>query len=278
MGHWLDDLALRIARSGPRSDPVPARRRFAVTRRGALAAGAAFAGGVVASSGPFKGLGQSLAIAAGEDPVCLRQCLAEAEATYQQEVKSACASGFGGHADDVADGEVGFSLGCQMRTYFRWQHNQDACHQNCCASGHNCDGICTDVSRDDRNCGACGKACVSPSKCCQGHCTTQPCLDCAQQIKQQLGTSAPPPAVLKWYVNCNLPRGGQNPPGCQCIQVCADSQNCGSCGNVCGAQGGTTGRCVDGKCVYDSSTYDFCSADPNHIWGTTPAEVPGKPC
>lgn len=150
---------------------------------------------------------------------------------------------------------------------------QDPCQNRCAGTQTCCNGQCAELSSDSSNCGTCGRACVPPSKCCNGHCSTGKCLDCAQQ--QQQGTNGAPPGVAKWFKNCYLPT---RPAGCQCVQVCSDANNCGSCGHVCGAQGGTTGRCVDGKCVYDTTSYGFCTEDPNNIWTNNAGTVPGKEC
>jgi hypothetical protein len=144
--------------------------------------------------------------------------------------------------------------------------------QSCCGT------TCVTLSSDNENCGKCGKICVAPSKCCNGHCTTGTCETCAEQLKQQLGVNAPPPSVSKWFVSCKLDHYDlDGPGGCYCIQTCSDENNCGGCGIKCGAQGGTTGRCVDGTCVYDTSTYGFCTADPNQEW-TSATQNPGTAC
>jgi hypothetical protein len=153
---------------------------------------------------------------------------------------------------------------------------QDPCKNRCDSTQTCCDGECVRLSSDNSNCGKCGHMCVSPSKCCNGHCATGKCLDCAQQ--QEQGANGAPPAVAKWFVSCYVPSGGSNPGSCQCVQLCSDANNCGACGHVCGAQGGTTGRCVDGKCVYDTSSYGFCTADPNNNWTNNAGTVPARAC
>lgn len=153
---------------------------------------------------------------------------------------------------------------------------QDPCQNRCDSSETCCHEECVKVGSDNDNCGHCGHSCISPSKCCNGQCATGTCLDCVKQ--QEQGANGAPPAVAKWFVSCFIPSGGTNPGSCQCTQVCSDSNNCGRCGNVCGAQGGTNGRCIDGKCVYDTSTYGFCTADPNGDWTDSGGALPGRAC
>lgn len=54
----------------------------------------------------------------------------------------------------------------------------------CCASGEkNCEGTCRDTTADNRNCGACGKTCMSNEQCKGGMCLlvdAQPCTAGAQ--------------------------------------------------------------------------------------------------
>ncbi|MDB5213374.1 MAG: Tryptophan synthase alpha chain [Myxococcaceae bacterium] len=88
----------------------------------------------------------------------------------------------------------------------------------------------TDLARDPNNCGACGNKCLvyAPialsSRCVDGACE----LECMNK-----------PSTPTDFRNCN----GAIDDGCE-IDVSADEQNCGACGNVC-----PSGQsCMNGKC------------------------------
>jgi hypothetical protein len=75
-----------------------------------------------------------------------------------------------------------------------------------------CDGACTRVAGDSRNCGSCGNICPSGVSCAVGRC------------------------------DCMLPN-----IACDgvCLDPTDDPENCGACGVTCGS----TEACVDGACV-----------------------------
>jgi hypothetical protein len=64
--------------------------------------------------------------------------------------------------------------------------NKDCCnHATCkgdkkdkkgkcrCKGGFtSCNKQCYDLDKDEQHCGACGNACISPNKCCDGECNT----------------------------------------------------------------------------------------------------------
>jgi len=77
-----------------------------------------------------------------------------------------------------------------------------------------CDGQCTDPLTDADNCGMCGNACAQDEVCEFGAC-------------QPAGTCMAPLA------DCDDdPATGTD--GCE-TDLSTDSQNCGACGNACGA-------------------------------------------
>lgn len=88
----------------------------------------------------------------------------------------------------------------------------------------------TDLSRDPKNCGACGNECLvyAPlsisSRCVDGACE----LECLNK-----------PGALTAYRNCN----GAVDDGCE-VDVNSDAKNCGGCGHACAAGS----SCIKGKC------------------------------
>ena len=153
------------------------------------------------------------------------------------------------------------------------------CQDGVCACPHTTDAICNDqcvnLLFDDANCGACGNACAASEKCFLGRCgCSDPAqLDCDGQCIDGFSDRN----------NCgqcgNVCPAGQDCVGGQCQQQCdacqqrvnnvcvlkdpdkdtvcdgvcvdtrTDSNNCGSCGNIC--VGGDTcqnGVCTGGGC------------------------------
>ena len=75
-----------------------------------------------------------------------------------------------------------------------------------------CDGVCTDVTRDVNRCGACDNRCASGEFC----------------------------AYAKCWAECE---GDLQFCGGVCLDTKRDPNNCGGCGNVC-----ASGICIDGVC------------------------------
>jgi hypothetical protein len=48
------------------------------------------------------------------------------------------------------------------------------CISGCPSNQQRCSGTCTDVSKDQQNCGSCGNACTGSKTCMAGMCTTPP--------------------------------------------------------------------------------------------------------
>jgi hypothetical protein len=120
----------------------------------------------------------------------------------------------------------------------------------CCGTGdNNCGGTCSDPNTDSANCGACGNACAAGSSCSSGLCCTN-------------GT------FNSGGICCTL--GTENCSGA-CSDPLTDNNNCGACGNVCGA--GTScqaGTCksicasgelfCNGSCINPLLDHDNCGA------------------
>ena len=109
--------------------------------------------------------------------------------------------------------------------------NDNACGKcfNVCTTGYKCcDGGCTGVMSDSKNCGACGRQCVGATHCESGVCQT----GCATGL-----------------YDCG---------NGQCDDLLRDNQNCGECGRVC-----PTGTfCLGGNCQRNTcpsnSNSEFC--------------------
>ena len=134
--------------------------------------------------------------------------------------------------------DVGFPTGCsQLWLNFDCSESKRSC-SSCsepCKGGRFCGGICTDISSDPSNCGACGQACGPGVPCNNGTCG---CL----------------PGQTKCGDSCCL--------GTCCNGTCTDTnsdkQNCGGCDNACGVgENCLLGTCFPG-CLVDCSRWNGC--------------------
>lgn len=125
----------------------------------------------------------------------------------------------------------------------------------------------TDLTRDPKNCGACGNECLAykpihmTSRCVDGACA----LECFSE--------ANPFDPVDWR-NCN----GLVDDGCE-TNVVSDPKNCGACGNACAP--GT--ECIEGKCGCPPgkiACFGMCvdpKNDDNHCGGCGNACDPAPP-
>ena len=134
-----------------------------------------------------------------------------------------------------------------------------------CPSGQtNCNGACTDLKTDLRNCGSCSHVCSADKTCLDGNCQ---CLSsqticnglCAdlQTDVHNCGSCGQACPADKICVNgtCEC-KSGQTDCNGTCVDPKSDSSNCGKCGSAC--TGGKS--CANGICL--------CASDRNDCSGT----------
>jgi hypothetical protein len=88
-----------------------------------------------------------------------------------------------------------------------------------------CGGSCTDTGSDLQNCGACGKVCPdypNMNGTCSGGTCSYTCYK----------------SYMRVYEDCNK----NTADGCE-VNLASDPNNCGTCGNVCGAGLGCFSSC-----------------------------------
>jgi hypothetical protein len=150
-----------------------------------------------------------------------------------------------------------------------------------CAAGQTeCSGVCTSLSADNANCGACGRACAPGQSCSSGQCVCSGggvdcgagCID-TQSDPAHCGTCgnacASGQICVSGTCQCN---DGNCSAGCvaglvQCGQECADtktsSKHCGGCDKPCG-----DGQvCSNGACSGGNTTKAF--SECRFHFGTT---------
>lgn len=159
-----------------------------------------------------------------------------------------------------------------------------------------CDGICTDVSSDADNCGACGTLCDAGEDClagrCRPHCEapdmlcSEGCVDLRSDVDNcgSCGNECSPGArCVDGACSAIGCPSGQQRCGDVCVDTTTDSEHCGECfaacdagercdNNVCvsgcGARAECSGRCVNlesdenhcGECGHRCGSGQICEA------------------
>jgi len=116
-----------------------------------------------------------------------------------------------------------------------------------------CNGVCTDVSSDTNNCGACALVCDPGTSCVSGVCSCPSGLSscngvCVDLMNDVTNCGACLTACTGGEV-CNLGAcvclPGLAPCGGTCVDILSDGNNCGGCGVVCtGGQVCSAGTCT----------------------------------
>ncbi len=110
----------------------------------------------------------------------------------------------------------------------------DRCVSACSAPYQNCGVSCANVQSDFTNCGRCGNACPAEQICQAGQCACAAGgLACGTTCVYSGNCACPDPNTV-----C----------GDSCVDVMDNTNNCGSCGNVCDLDGAAP-VCVNGKCT-----------------------------
>jgi hypothetical protein len=126
--------------------------------------------------------------------------------------------------------------------------------------------LCTNLSADTANCGACGTACLAGHLCSSGACVCPPSQSlcgsaCVNESSDNAncggcGTRCGGGTTC---INsaCTCPTGQDLCNG-TCVNPQTDTNNCGGCGNFCFS--GST--CVNGACTCPIAGQDYCSGPP----------------
>lgn len=133
------------------------------------------------------------------------------------------------------------------------------CSKNLTPCSNN--GTCSDLQNDENNCGGCAVACPAAEVCTKGACVcssgTVLCDGkCVNPNDPLYCGGCPATGTLK-CTNTQVCEAGACKVNCEavgvaqcgqsCVVLAEDAQNCGACGNVCGAKQ----TCHAGVCQYD---------------------------
>jgi hypothetical protein len=131
--------------------------------------------------------------------------------------------------------------------------NPDIMNNGCTGELVRCNGVCTDITSDARNCGTCGHACLTGESCqfgsCVSGCTMTLCSGLCVDTTADSNNCGGCGRVCQTGQTCQSSVCRSSCVGIQCNGICVDpttdNNNCGACGRVC--QTGTT--CKNSLCT-----------------------------
>jgi hypothetical protein len=135
--------------------------------------------------------------------------------------------------DNDCNGLVDDGTGPAQDCYNRFGASY-ACRAGACTCTSLCGGVCTDLTSDAQNCGACGVSCFGAPQVVSGACSGGACH--VQQCTTGWG-------------DCN----GLYSDGCE-ADLATDNNNCGACGNQCFAANNMV--CMSSICVAAMFTHN----------------------
>jgi hypothetical protein len=205
------------------------------------------AGGILASVGLRAAKPASAAKSCDVD--LLQQCQNKA---YQTDIEC-------NQRCKAADAGPYFNFGCAAACYYPLQLDLAQCEQQygCYFNESCCSHTCTQLQRDENNCGACGHVCPPDAVCRGGECHCRwPRVQCANG--QCADPNCPPGREFNTSAcQCvcepkSCPDGQTvDPDTCECVTLCVGQEN----GVQCGAN---DQRCCAGQCVSTSANNDHC--------------------
>lgn len=166
----------------------------------------------------------------------------------------------------------------------------------CPASAALCSNICTVIQADPGNCGACGNACSTANAtpvCSSGACGIAACNTGFQNCNNlssdgcEVNVASDPHNCGACGNNCSVPNGTPACTSSACsvgacntgfgdcdhnvlngceVNVNADLNNCGACGNVCNTPNGTP-ACQSGACAIAACNGGYSDCDHNALNG-----------
>ena len=120
-----------------------------------------------------------------------------------------------------------------------------------------CNHVCLDTTVDNKNCGACGKACANGTVCCNGACVNTAtdaanCGACGRSCAGVANGSASCVNAKCTILSCNngyADCDNDYANGCE-VNKQSDVRNCGGCGIACAQRPNATPACAAQSCSF----------------------------